>query len=143
MIDETELMIMDWVLLDGKPTQVIAVGVDHSITVLDGRRVSRKKVSPMPITTKMLLENGFREVYHRDAEGGWLSYKLEFKSEERFDGNGRCLFPKYIELSKTDDEWWLHSEYGKKNMLLTLKYVHSLKHIMLDIDIYQSIIIKQ
>lgn len=145
MISHTELMIMDWVMVDGKPTQVIALGSDNTITTIGNRKVSRRKVSPVRITPKILIDNGFEKIHHKDSEGGWLSYKLEFKFEERFDGNRKCIFPKYIELAKMWNEkevWALQVEYGMENALTSVKYVHNLQHIMDVTGVYKSIIIR-
>ncbi|MBO7101455.1 MAG: hypothetical protein J6V98_05460 [Bacteroidales bacterium] len=134
MIDNTELMILDWVSVKGKPMQV--VGIEPSVIVFGcGRRVSRRKVKPLPITAKFLLKNGFEQ----KRNDGFLTYLLEFKDEELFDGNGKCLFPKYIEMRQYGDLWCLHSEYGIQQLVMPLRYIHNLQHIMLDSNVYHSL----
>lgn len=88
MIQE-ELMIGDWVLLDGEPYQIRQLGIygvnrdgeDYPAVCVGkpkgiGLIIERNKIEPIPLTPEILEKNGFRKESYIEVVGGLDTYYL-------------------------------------------------------------------
>ena len=117
MIHANELMIGDWVLINGTPRKIQAVdGVDDEImaddelyTLAEDRCHSEDRVEGIPITPEILEKNGFRQGCY---VGGFYSPDCPFRVFTKTGGT--CGFTTLF-----DDE--IH---------FSCMFVHKLQHAL-------------
>lgn len=112
-----DLMLNDLVLFGGKVAKVIGIDADGKVSVLfDGHLIARfvcaEKLLPIPITPRILEENGW---YYDDLDGEWCGcgFRISgYNPEEYVILDGR-----------------------------TISYVHELQHFLRDCKINKEIIL--
>ena len=110
-----ELMIDDWVLVNGKITQIVWVGNIHKMAVrgfpyefMDG------EIEPIPIKRIHLTKNGFKATNAEDTEFVYRDgYEIKVMIEE--------------DLA---DAIFLSIEFAERNIWKEIKYVHELQQAM-------------
>lgn len=111
-----ELMIGDWVLINGTPRKIQAVnGVDDEImaddelyTLAEDRYHSEDKVDGVPLTSEILEKNGFGDEFSDEYYGGEITINLDLD-----------------EWVEEDEDGYVIAGHGKK-----INYVHELQHAL-------------
>lgn len=99
----TELMVGDWVLDGKKPAQITSIMCDDLFETTLSPSVGGECISPVPLTSEILEQNGFKEC----TNGDWTNDNVDFILYRRKDGIFRI-----------------------QNTNMTLPYVSSFQHAL-------------
>jgi len=116
----TELMVGNWVLINGTPRKIQAVdGVDDEImaddelyTLAEDRYHSEDKVDGVPITPEILEKNGFRKLVTYGTEK-WLCNNLR------------------LNVYSSDGTWRFCADTNRnENSVIYIRFVHELQNAL-------------
>lgn len=114
----TELMVGNWVLINGTPRKIQAVdGVDDEImaddelyTLAEDRYHSEDKVDGIPITPEILEKNGFRKLITYGTEK-WLCNNLR------------------LNVYSSDGTWRFCADTNRnENSVIYIRFVHEFQN---------------
>ena len=113
-----ELMIGNWVLVNGTPMQIQAINdIDGEIMagdelycLVEDRVHSEDKIEPIPLTAEILEKNGW---YVPQAKIWWECYNVSFWLAQFVDGRFKIM---------TDED--------SDCVFAAIRYVHELQHIL-------------
>lgn len=144
MIKVTELMINDWVCINGSNYLVKEIKKNGVIKLYEDTKYSEHEIEfnadyiedniePIPLTSEILEKNGFKKkVWREYREPDVITYAI---------GGGF-----FIEV--TADEYWLVDNcsdsndcYYTSNWITKVEYVHKLQHLMRDLEIEKEIVL--
>lgn len=132
-----ELMIGDWVLVNGTPMQIQAINdIDDEIMaddelycLIEDRIHSEDKIEPIPLTKDILEKNGWKEAFFSGGYG---------RKGMRLDGIPYTTgLPKGVDNALNFAEWSIDENFEfhllviymwKGNIRLWVNYVHELQH---------------
>ena len=128
MIRVDELMIGDWMLINGNPMQIEAIdSIDDEIVangdlycLVEDRVHSEDKCKPIPITPEILEKNGFERE-------DWIDNKGRFVSAD-----GRLILQNDENFINSLNTWYIHIDNEDFETIgsCELTYVHQLQHAL-------------
>lgn len=134
MIDYGSLMIGDYVLDGNEIAQVTNIGCDGIISTTKYMTSNIMNISPIPLTTDILMKNDFEEIekdeyneYICEKCDGNDCYEIRVCWKDSYDNGAADAF----NLVCWDEEWMLYIE-GNKNSYSKVGcktiYLHELQH---------------
>ena len=124
-----ELMLDDWVLVNGIPMQIQAINdIDGEIMagddlycLVENRVHSEDKIEPIALTADILEKNGFEvQVQGGGREDIWIGFGSDLEGDIEFEFNNGA--PTHLKIDGA-----FKGEYYTSN---NIKYVHELQHAL-------------
>lgn len=139
-MEANELMIGDWVLVNGSPMQIQAVNdIDGEIMagdelycLIEDRVHSEDKIEPILLTAEILEKNGLRKVTLDGEKGSKQDYYIDthFVGYYNMDALTRVHASPIVYDIK--QKWLFVDDKEECRIEMWCPYVHKLQHILKD-----------